>query len=119
MDDPVGKYFGRGDTKGTIVGVTEDFNFESLRSGVEPLVLLPLQNEPNVIIARIRKDNIHQTIESIEQTWKEMNPASPFSFNDYAILKLDDASIARDFSIRSTESGFDFIRSLYHCSARR
>lgn len=80
MEDPVGKYFGRGDTKGTIVGITEDFNFESLRSGVEPLVLLPLQNEPNVIIAKIQKDNIHATIESIEQAWKKINPASPFSF---------------------------------------
>ena len=80
MIDPVGKYFGRGDTKGTIVGVTEDFNFESLRRGVEPLVLLPLQNEPNVIIARIQKDNIHTTIERIEQAWKKTNPASPFSF---------------------------------------
>lgn len=80
MEDPLGKYFGRGDTKGTIVGVTENFNFESLRSGVEPLVLLPLQNEPNVIIARIQKDNIHATIERIEQSWKKINPTSPFSF---------------------------------------
>jgi ABC-type antimicrobial peptide transport system permease subunit len=80
MEDPVGKYFGRGDTKGTIVGVTEDFNFETLKRGVEPLLLLPLQNEPNVIIAKIRKDNIHGTIESIEQAWKKINPASPFSF---------------------------------------
>jgi ABC-type antimicrobial peptide transport system permease subunit len=80
MEAPVGKYFGRGDTKGTIVGVTEDFNFESLRRGVEPLVLLPLQNEPNVIIAKIQKDNIHTTIEKIEEAWKKINPASPFSF---------------------------------------
>ena len=80
MEAPVGKYFGSGDTKGTIVGVTEDFNFESLRSGVEPLVLLPLQNEPDVIIAKIQKDNIHATIESIEQVWKKINPTSPFSF---------------------------------------
>ena len=80
MQEPVGKFFGRGDTKGTIVGVTKDFNFQSLRSTVEPLVLLPLQNEPNVIIARIQKDNIHETIEGIEQTWKKINPTSPFSF---------------------------------------
>ena len=80
MQDPVGKYFGREETKGTIVGVAQDFNFESLRSTVEPLLLLPLQNEPNVIIARIQKDNIHATIEKIEQVWKKINPTSPFSF---------------------------------------
>jgi len=80
MEEPIGKYFGREDYKGTIVGVTKDFNFESLRSTVEPLVMLPLQNEPNVIIARIQKDNIHSTIESIEQTWKKINPTSPFTY---------------------------------------
>lgn len=80
MEAPIGKYFGRGDTDGTIVGVAQDFNFESLKSTVEPLVILPLQNEPNVIIARIQKDNIHETIESIEETWKKINPTSPFSF---------------------------------------
>ncbi len=80
MEAPVGKYFGRGDQKGTIVAVTKDFNFESLRSTVEPLVMLPLQDDPNVIIARIQKDNIHETMESIEATWKKINPTSPFSF---------------------------------------
>jgi ABC-type antimicrobial peptide transport system permease subunit len=80
MDAPVGKYFGRGDKKGTIVGVAKDFNFESLRNTVEPLVMLPLQEDPDVIIARIQKDNIHETIESIEQTWKKINTTSPFSF---------------------------------------
>jgi len=80
MEDPVGKYFGRGDTKGTIAGVAKDFNFESLRSTVEPLVMLPLQNNPDVIIARIQKDDIHETIENIEETWKKINPTSPFSF---------------------------------------
>ena len=80
MEEPVGKFFGRGDNKGTIVAVTKDFNFESLRSTVEPLVMIPLQGEPNVIITRIQKDNIHETIASIEETWKKINPSSPFSF---------------------------------------
>lgn len=80
MEDPVSKYFGRGDTKGTIVGVAQNFNFESLRRGIEPLVLLPLQDDPNIIIARIHQDNIHATIENIEQIWKKLNPTSPFTF---------------------------------------
>lgn len=80
LSEPVGKYFGRGETKGTIVGVAQNFNFESLRRGVEPLVLLPLQDAPSIIMARIQKDNIHATIEQIEKVWKSMNPSSPFTF---------------------------------------
>jgi len=80
MEKPVGKFFGRGDNKGTIVAVTQDFNFENLRRSVEPLVMIPIQDDPNIIIARIQKDNIHETVESIEQVWKKINPSSPFSF---------------------------------------
>ncbi|MFC2123960.1 FtsX-like permease family protein, partial [Bacteroidota bacterium] len=81
LNEPVGKYFGFGDQmKGTIVGVTNDFNFESLKRSVEPLLLLPLQDDPNVFIVRIQAENIHQTIENVEQVWKEINPVSPFIF---------------------------------------
>lgn len=81
LQDPVGKYLGSGgENKGNIVGVVNDFNFESLRRSVEPLLLLPLAGDPNVIIARIQSDNIHQSIESIEKVWKNINPASPFTF---------------------------------------
>jgi ABC-type antimicrobial peptide transport system permease subunit len=80
MENPVGKFFGTKDKNGTIVGVVNDFNFESLRSTVEPLVLLPLQNEPDVIIVRIQGEKIHEIITEIEQVWKRINPSSPFSF---------------------------------------
>ena len=80
LNDPVGKYFGLGEVKATIVGVTKDFNFESLRRAVEPMLLLPIQEDPNVLIVRIHSENIHQTIENVEQLWKKINPASPFVF---------------------------------------
>jgi len=67
MNEPVGKFFGRTDKKGTIIGVAHDFHFESLHNTVEPLVLLPLQDKPNVIIARIQNEQIHETIAQIEK----------------------------------------------------
>jgi ABC-type antimicrobial peptide transport system permease subunit len=80
LNEPVGKYFGLGDFKATIVGVTKDFNFESLKRTVEPLLLLPLQDDPNVFIVRIQAENIRQTIDNVELVWKKINPVSPFIF---------------------------------------
>jgi len=80
LNDPVGKYFGSGEVKATIVGVTKDFNFESLRRAVEPMLLLPIQEDPNVLIVRVQAENIHQTVENVEEVWKKINPASPFVF---------------------------------------
>ncbi|WP_347840399.1 ABC transporter permease [uncultured Draconibacterium sp.] len=42
MTEPIEKYFGRnGGDRGRIVGVAKDFHFESLRTGIEPMVMLP------------------------------------------------------------------------------
>ena len=78
ITQPVGKYFksGRDSEKGSIVGVVEDFHFQSLHSGVEPLVIYPLFDEPDYIIARIDPKVFSQTIEEIKRTWNSVLPES-------------------------------------------
>jgi putative ABC transport system permease protein len=72
---PVGKIFSLwGEKDGKIVGVTEDFNFESLHVGVEPLLLIPLTDAPQYLIARINPDNFSQTLSNIKQGWSEIVP---------------------------------------------
>ena len=67
LKDPVGKQFSPwGDKKGKIIGVVEDFHFESLHSGVEPMLLLPLFDNPSFIIVRINPENFAQTIDKIK-----------------------------------------------------
>ncbi len=78
INNPVGKYFGRQgeDIKGAIAGVTNDFHFESLKSQVEPMLILPLTSKPGYIIARIDPANFTQTLSDIKSTWAQVLPQS-------------------------------------------
>lgn len=72
MTEPIGKFFGRNDTRATIVGVAKDFHFESLRSGVEPMLMTPLRNNPDVFIIRVRPENFKETLAAINEKWNNI-----------------------------------------------
>jgi len=75
MTEPIEKYFGRNaENRGRIVGVAKDFHFESLRNGIEPLVMIPLTQNPDVLILRVRPDNFTETMAAITESWKNIIP---------------------------------------------
>lgn len=91
-DDPVGKGFAQGglDTKlGKIIAVVRDFNFNSLKTKIEPLCVsnLPLYNEISIKIA---SGNIQQSLHNIKIAWDEIIKDRPFeySFLDEHFAKL-------------------------------
>jgi len=78
LENPLGKSFGRnGGNQASIVGVIKNFNFENLRQGIEPLLLRPLNGEPNNIILRIRPDNFYNTVSEIKSIWAKVYPQTP------------------------------------------
>ncbi len=80
MNEPVGKFFGSTNARGTIVGVVKDFHFSSLHNTIDPLVFLPLTSDPNVIIFRIHSDNPHDVMENVRKAWREVNGDIPIFF---------------------------------------
>ncbi len=92
IEDPVGKQFSSGGTQGIIVGVVKDFNYKSIRTKVEPLVIKQgLYN--HYIITRINSDNIPSTIEKMKTIWEKYYPDYPFEmhFMDEEFEKLYDS----------------------------
>lgn len=63
-----------------IVGVIKDFNFNSMREVVTPMVLL-LENEHGSIAFRIHTANIPRLVSQVENEWKKLAPAKPFSYS--------------------------------------
>jgi len=63
-----------------IVGVVKDFNFNSLRQVVTPVVLF-LQRDYGRLALRVSTTNIHQLTGQIENEWRRMAPSQPFSYN--------------------------------------
>lgn len=95
LSDPVGKFIERGNNKSTIVGVAKDFNFESLKQRIEPMILTPLTNDPVMIIIRVSPDNFMQTITEIKDSWENIVPGESceIGFFDEDLEQLYQADI--------------------------
>jgi putative ABC transport system permease protein len=79
--NPVGKrltFWGR---KGTIVGVIKDFNFQSMHTKIEPLVLrLKDHEEWGTALVKIEAGKTKQALSGLEALCKELNPKFPFAY---------------------------------------
>jgi putative ABC transport system permease protein len=82
--EAIGKDFKYGGQKGHIIGVINDFNFESMHQRIAPLVLamFPASRAyfSNVSI-KIAGNDVQSAIAYLENTWKKILPESPFQFN--------------------------------------
>jgi putative ABC transport system permease protein len=84
--DPVGRRLGRiinqkGDIKlYTVIGVMEDFHFESLRENIGPLVMFLGESRGNISF-RLKAQDVSSVIGLLEQQWKQFLPNQPFEYS--------------------------------------
>lgn len=98
-DNPIGQTLSAIDASGiskqyTIVGVVKDFNYESLRQRIRPLVfhLGAVQQPASIITVRVNPGNIQTTIDFIENTWQRFtkNEKCRYNFLDESLTNLYD-----------------------------
>ncbi len=89
-DDAVGKRFGfnKEEGLGTVIGVIEDYHFQSLHLAIEPLALALTGGDqfelPRYVSVKVKPGAVSETLPFIERTVKELsphylNPVSVFS----------------------------------------
>ncbi|MEO7046324.1 MAG: FtsX-like permease family protein, partial [Ferruginibacter sp.] len=83
--DAVGKDFVYGGRKGHVIGVIEDFHFESLRQKIVPLVLenspvTPTDSRFNSLTVKVSGKNIPGTLATVESTWRKYLPEIPYQY---------------------------------------
>jgi len=86
LEDPVGAQFGFGwydnDTLGTIVGVTQDFNYNSLHHSVNTLAIhVHPEWGFSELSVKVRPDNLEATIQDIQGTWETLITNRPFEYS--------------------------------------
>jgi putative ABC transport system permease protein len=91
LKDPVGKRITNGGIF-TVIGVVKDFNFESMRSDVQPLAL-HFGLSPSMVSVKISGSDVQNTIANISAVWKKYSPDQPirYTFLDeqFAIMYAD------------------------------
>lgn len=61
-----------------VIGVVKDFNFNSLRDNIGPLILKYQPNNADLTI-RIKTDHISQLIDQLKGVWSKLSPNQQFS----------------------------------------
>ncbi len=79
-EEILGKKISNGGDLLTVIGVVNDFHFETLRSKIEPLCLV-LGQSPTVVAVRIRPGSASNAIEEVEKTWRSLAPQQPFRYS--------------------------------------
>ncbi|WP_221394048.1 ABC transporter permease [Dyadobacter sp. NIV53] len=83
FDFLIGKNFGFGgmDSAGVIVGISKDFNFNSLHHKIETLCILNQKDwSYNEMSVRINSSKAKQAIANIQSTWKSIAPNEDFEY---------------------------------------
>jgi putative ABC transport system permease protein len=75
----VGKNLTLWGNKGVIVGVVKDFNFKPIQHAIEPLIIR-LNTWGGVAIVRTKPTKTKETIATLEEISKSLNPEYPFSY---------------------------------------
>jgi putative ABC transport system permease protein len=78
--DAVGKKFNQWGRTGTIIGVVQDFHFESLQQNVKPLNLRINPRNINVFTLKVKGGDIPNTIAAVQSKWKTLVPQRPLTY---------------------------------------
>lgn len=64
----------------TVVGVVKDFNFQSMKESVSPVMLLYNEVPGGPVSFKFRAENTQNVIQLIEESWKDMAPGQPLTY---------------------------------------
>ena len=98
LKDPVGKSVNLWGKNRQIIGVTRDFNFESLHEHVKPLFFVLEPQKTMIVMARVRAGMEKETIDDLQEFYRAYNPGFSFDYKfldqDYQALYASEARVA-------------------------
>ncbi|SFQ09871.1 ABC transporter permease [Parafilimonas terrae] len=69
----------RDDANRKIVGVVDDFNFQSLKENIDALVISPAEDR-RVVLIKLKAGNLQQGIALVKDAYTKLVPAYPFEY---------------------------------------
>ncbi len=69
-----GRYTGR------IIGVVEDFHFESLKTPIVPMVMLHMNRGYRRISLKVKPEGLSETLAHIDETWAQFDPETTANY---------------------------------------
>lgn len=91
FEQPIGKRITNGGHTYTVVGVVEDFHFESFRENIGG-ICLALGNSPGITAIKLNTSDMPGAVEAVTAVWKKMSPnqAIRYTFLDEGYARMYD-----------------------------
>ena len=105
IEDPLQAQIRRDDEWYRVIGVVEDFHFQSLHNPITPLfiVLDRSRSDYNVLGIRISGQDVPGTLAFLQSTWEKYATDAPFTYSfldqDYEALYRAESRLSRVFGI--------------------
>jgi len=80
LKNPIGQRIVNGWETWTVIGVMEDFNFESMKQNVNPLCVVLGNNTSTIVAVKIKTTNTKSVISYISLLWKDFAPDQPIRY---------------------------------------
>lgn len=88
--------------RSTVIGVVEDFHFESLRQNISALGLF-LSKSEGMVSFRFESRNTQDVIQAVEKSWKALAPGQPFQYSfldeDFGRMYSSEQRLGKIFAI--------------------
>ncbi len=78
-EEALGQKVEYGWMSGFVAGVVKDFNFESVHSVIQPMILVNDARNKRQMSVKISSNNIPETLEFMEEKWSAYNPDRDFN----------------------------------------
>jgi len=80
-ENAIGKDLAYGGVRGKVIGVVNDFHFESLHQSIIPLLFrMPAHDNYGRLSIKITGNNINSSINTIQEAWLKLQPENPFEY---------------------------------------
>lgn len=79
-EEALDKEFHYGGRRGRVIGVVNDFNFESLHQSIAPIVFLIPDDRINSVAIKIRDNSREEVLSFLEEQWATLRPGYPFTY---------------------------------------
>jgi putative ABC transport system permease protein len=79
-EEAVGRTIANRETTGTVVGVVQDFHFESLHQPIVPMIFNGNSNRFYDLSVRVAAADMTKALAHMETTWKQFVPDQPFNY---------------------------------------
>ena len=104
-EQAIGKTIEKG-SPGPVVGVVKDFNFNSLREPIGPLLIFLGRDFSRSFMVRINGQDIKPTLGRLEMMWKQRVPDRPFTYHfldeDYNKLYVGEQRSSSLFTVAAS-----------------